>query len=271
MTPCKQDKRKADFTNFRTTILKDTLLEFPELWMEVYIAADASEYPNFVEMFMKARCTKASSPETADLVVFGGGPDVNPIYYDEKPHSTTHFYSKRDEADLKLYETCVNLGIPMFGVCRGAQFLHVMNGGKLFQHVNNHTGDHQMWDFKHKRLIGKVSSVHHQMCIPNRAGGMEIIADAHESTERWENPEKKSTGKLSDVEAFFYRDTCAFGVQGHPEYRGYHQFAVWTLEQINELIVCSPDLEMRNNVRRMKEDLMAERDARWKELAKELN
>lgn len=248
----------------RVTIMKDSLHSYPELWMEVYVAGDKSEQAQFAELLVRGSCTKADSPEKADLVIFTGGPDVNPIYYDETPHPTTHFNSRRDEEDMKLYEICLDQGIPMLGICRGAQFLHVMNGGKLFQDIDGHMGDHNIWDKKAQRIIHGVSSVHHQSCMPNRSGGMEIIAEFNRSTKRWINDKDYSTGQLPDIEAFFYRDTCCLGIQGHPEYRGYNSFGKWSMEKLYEYIVVNPDIELRDRVRRIKLDVLAERAERWK-------
>lgn len=269
MTPRIADSsRKMLNINRTVTVLRDTTLQFPELFMEVYV--EGEELRAFAEMFISARCTKAESAETADLVVFTGGSDVNPEYYGEDCHPRTHFHPARDDADVKLYKTCLENGIPMFGVCRGAQFLHVMNGGKLYQDVDNHVGDHAIFDIRKKIHIPKVSSVHHQMVIPDRTLGMEIIADTHQATVRELNKTKKITGKMSDVEAFFYPDTCCFGVQGHPEYRGYYHFRQWCLEMIDELICQNPDVEVRGRFRRLKQDIMAQRDAMQAEKRKEL-
>lgn len=250
----------------KLTVMKDSLHNWPELWMEVYIEGDKSEQAAFAEMLVRGHCSKAKDPESADLVIFTGGPDVNPIYYDEDKHPETSFDSRRDETDLKLYELCLEKGIPMLGVCRGAQFLHVMNGGKLFQHVDNHNGDHNIWDLKENRLIHGVSSVHHQMCISNRAGGMEVLATANIANNRWKNPTENVVGNMEDIEAFFYRDTCCLGVQGHPEYRGYAGFAKWTMEKLYQYIVTNPDIELTEKfpkVRRLKKEFLEERNARW--------
>lgn len=252
------------------TILPDTTLAFPDLFMEVYIEGDSHEQRRFAEMFIKGKCTKAESPEKADIVVFTGGSDVDPALYGELKHSTTRFDSQRDRDDIKLYAQCFKEGIPMFGVCRGAQFLHVMNGGKLFQDVDGHTGDHSIYDVKKKLHIQRVSSVHHQMVIPDRSLGMEIIADTFKAKNRWKNPEENVKGQMSDVEAFFYPDTCCFGVQGHPEYSGYHQFLQWTLNTINELICENPDLELRGRCRRLRQSIIDQRTEMLKERAKEL-
>src|SRR3546814_1451063 len=61
----------------RVTILRDSKTAYPELWMEVFIGpGPRSETAPFAEYFAKARCTKADTPEEADLVVFVGGADV---------------------------------------------------------------------------------------------------------------------------------------------------------------------------------------------------
>lgn len=49
-------------------------------------------------------------------------------------------------------------------------------------------------------------------------------------------------GTRADVEAFFYKDTCCLGVQGHPEYSGFNYFTVWTLKKIEEYIAYNLDV-----------------------------
>lgn len=274
------DKGRPGPTQHRLSFFKQAPVDFPELYLDVYLAVPPDEHKNFVEFFVKTKSFKADTPEEADIVVFGGGTDVNPIYYDESRHSTTCCSPQRDEADVKLYELCLDLGIPMFGVCRGAQFLHVMNGGKLYQDVDNHNGDHSIWDCDTRKLVRRVSSVHHQACIPNKSGGMHIVADVNnKSTSRWKNATEYQTGPNMDVEAFFYRDTCAFGVQGHPEYRGYDEFAIWTANKINNYLIENPDLALvqgtdslnRGKYRRLKEDFIKQRNEGWKIKEQESN
>ena len=69
-------------TDRRVTIIRDSKIDYPELWMEVFIGpGPESERQPFKEFFAKARCTEATTPDEADLVVFVGGPDVNPALY----------------------------------------------------------------------------------------------------------------------------------------------------------------------------------------------
>lgn len=235
------------------------------LWMEIYIEGDDFEKHAFSTMFLKAKCRMAKTPETADLVVFTGGVDVDPALYGEEKHWKTETPDhKRDARDMELYAKCFELGIPMFGVCRGAQFLHVMNGGKLYQHVNNHVGDHEMWALKSGNVKGyeriMVSSVHHQMCIKNEE--MVLLGDSSKATERWINNKDKVEGSKLDVEAYFYPDTCCLGVQGHPEYSGYDQFLEWCIDQMDKFIFSSPETELRGRYRRLKQSVMDGRNVK---------
>lgn len=252
---------QTDDTSRCVTFMKDTVLQYPELWLEVFVAGSPYEEKQFAEMFVRSRCRKAATPEEADLVVFSGGPDVDPLLYGEKAHQTTRTDVERDKRDIELYDLCFKLGIPMLGICRGAQFLAVMHGAKLYQDVDNHYGDHDIWDIKHTTLVRGVSSVHHQMVMDDTANGMDIIAFCSgKSKTRHRNNLDFETGNNRDIEAFFYRDTCSIGIQGHPEYRGYNAFTKWSLDLVNELVMENPDLEYRERKLRMKLELLAQRE-----------
>jgi len=63
-----------------------------------------------------------------------GGPDVYPgIYGDENETARCgtidHF---RDSLEISLIKRALELGMPVFGVCRGEQILNVVYGGTLF-------------------------------------------------------------------------------------------------------------------------------------------
>jgi GMP synthase-like glutamine amidotransferase len=242
--------------------MRDHELDYPELWMEVFVSPDPAvrdDEARFAQMFARSRCSRAKSVLEADLVVFAGGTDVDPALYGEEPHVSTCFNRARDDTDTMLYNLCVENGIPMLGVCRGAQFLHVMNGGKLYQDIDKHYGDHRMYVVDQKDFIDKVSSVHHQACIPQHENGFRLLGSNGDARNRRLNPSQSVLGPRADVEAFFYRDTCCLGVQGHPEYQGYNRFTKWVLDQINSLILCSPDIEWRDGQRRVRLELLEER------------
>lgn len=275
MTKPWKDRTKLSTKNQKTgrskqmLFVRDTSIQFPELWINVYVSGPPIDSAGFAEMFARSRCFKANNPDEADLVVFTGGPDVNPSYYSQsKVHSSVYVDDRRDEKDLELYAKCYDDGIPMTGVCRGAQFGHVMNGGSLYMDVDNHQSDHLM--YTGDETIS-VSSVHHQMCKYNE--DMDLIGWSEGvSSVRSVSATMVDKGPNKDIEAFFYRDTCFFGVQGHPEYKGYLPFTHWYLSQIEHLIMHNPDvvLDKSKGVYRLKEELRRERDERPSDRIKEI-
>ena len=72
--------------------------------------------------------------DDVELVVFTGGADVDPSLYRETMEVRTHSDLARDLFEKMFYKACRTYVVPMVGICRGAQFLTVMNGGKLKQH-----------------------------------------------------------------------------------------------------------------------------------------
>ncbi len=260
--PVKRGELEPEKGRKRVLVFKDHTVIFPELYLRVYVTGPPEDARGFPNLFCRADCKRAESIDDADLVVFTGGPDVNPEYYGEKPHPCTYVDDERDYSDVATYMQCLDAGIPMVGVCRGAQFGAVMHGAKLYQHIDGHQGDHKLWDCKKKMQLERISSVHHQSVIP--CMGMEIIGTARESTVRYRNESTRVEGDTVDVEAFFIRDTCFFGVQGHPEYKGYNAFSKWFLDYINDFTNLNEDLEWRGIGKdarlRMKEDYVVERE-----------
>lgn len=233
----------------------------PDLYYRVYIEADnPEEYRMMVEMFAKATCWKADTVEEADLVVFGGGADVQPMLYNKGKHSSTRTDYLRDLRDQALYNECFEKGIPMLGICRGAQFGHVMNGGELFQDVDNHGSSHSCIAIGAAKIEQTfvTSSSHHQM-VKFQEGMTVLATSPGVSTKRFVDQLSIESGHHKDIEAFFYDKSGFFGVQGHPEYYGYPQFTDWVISSINRLFDHNDDYYMENNVRRLKKDLLEAR------------
>lgn len=243
---------------FSVTLLPESVVQYPHLWTDVFVHGDKWEEAQFAEMFSRAKCSRAQSPLEADLVIFTGGADVNPELYGEERHVLSRFNEERDNRDIDMYLMCLEHGIPMLGICRGAQFLHVMNDGRLFQDVDNHQGAHAIWDLKNKMVLDHVSSVHHQLVRPNIVGGMDVLATAKKSTRRVIDKVAWETGEAPDIEAFFYRDTACLGIQGHPEYSGYTRFAKWVLEQIKTYLMApsNPDMEIAGAQHKLKPEFL---------------
>ena len=160
------------------------------------------------------------------LAVFWGGEDITPEFYNEKPvytHAGWHT-NHRDFLEKSAWEFCTKNKIPMLGICRGAQLLCALNGGKLWQDVSNHTGGrHEVKLFDGRIII--VNSIHHQMMRPTK--DMQILGRSFNH---------KSKYYLSETDQIHFHDTFQYeqviepefvlfnnlslGVQGHPEYSG---------------------------------------------------
>ena len=151
--------------------------------------------------------------EEPDLIQFTGGSDVTPSLYGQDMHPQTLNNPERDEREVEIFK--LYKGYPMAGICRGAQFLHVMNGGEMYQHVDNHAiqGTHPVF------IDGKIvqcTSTHHQMM--KYFIQSEVIGHSVEA----KNKEFMKDGEIVtkwggyDLEIVLYPNTLCF--QPHPEY-----------------------------------------------------
>lgn len=66
-----------------------------------------------------------------DALVLGGGGDVDASMYGSDFSSTVGSNLQRDEFELALLQTAERLGLPVLGLCRGAQLINVYRGGTL--------------------------------------------------------------------------------------------------------------------------------------------
>ena len=71
-----------------------------------------------------------------DAVLLTGGVDVHPRHFGEHPRrGLGQVDGERDEFEIRLYREARRLGKPVFGICRGAQMINVLEGGTLWQHL----------------------------------------------------------------------------------------------------------------------------------------
>lgn len=88
--------------------------------------------------------TAAAVQETVasvDALIFTGGSDIDPAYYDEPPHPETFGIDEtRDRAEFALLREALSAGLPVLGICRGVQLLNVAFGGDLHQHLPDVVG-----------------------------------------------------------------------------------------------------------------------------------
>jgi putative glutamine amidotransferase len=75
-----------------------------------------------------------------DGICLAGGPDLDPVAYGavDRHRELGATNAEHDAFELAVARSADAAGLPMLGICRGAQVLNVARGGTLHQHVDGH-------------------------------------------------------------------------------------------------------------------------------------
>lgn len=155
-----------------------------------------------------------------DGVVIGGGAHVEPGRYQQQPSISYVYDEQRDEFEWEVLSAVVRRGLPVLGICRGAQLLNVFRGGTLYQnlpedipgvHVRRHFLARKQVDILEGTRLADVIKVHelrvnslHRQGVRELGRGLSISARDHE-------------GIVQAIEGCD-PDWFLLGVQWHPEY-----------------------------------------------------
>lgn len=181
--------------------------------------------------------------EWADVVMFTGGTDINPELYGQRltTHSQLPNYT-RDLKEIRIYNEAAERGLPFLGICRGAQLLCAIAGGKLIQHTNGHHGDHRM--MTNEGVEYTMSSLHHQMMIPQGTDHELIAWCERRSTEYIGEGDKRIDEELKKIrfdvepEIVYFKKIKGLGIQGHPEhFSGDHPTLVYLRKLVEERLL----------------------------------
>lgn len=156
------------------------------------------------------------NPNRFGLVVFTGGSDVSPdLYGDESPKNICYCSKVRDRVEVKLFNIAYNKGVPMFGICRGLQFINVMSGGKLIHDLTGHQTGHTVSTSDEESF--HVNSLHHQAVIPPMRAEVLAWSTTKRSMRYIGDKDEEWKYNGPEVEAVHYPHRNAAGVQWHPE------------------------------------------------------
>lgn len=157
--------------------------------------------------------------ETSSALVIWGGADITPKFYNHPQHSTTYPGGSRDYAEWALLNHAVKMGIPIFGVCRGAQMLCAKAGGWLIQDVHGHIGNH--WVQTHDGDFFVTNSIHHQMMAGLGTVDHQLVAWSDKrlsDTYGYMDDKKYEPGEnFKEPEFVFFPNIRGYAIQWHPE------------------------------------------------------
>jgi gamma-glutamyl-gamma-aminobutyrate hydrolase PuuD len=149
-----------------------------------------------------------------DGLVLGGGADVDPAVYGQRPHPRTEVEPDRDALELPAARHAMDNHIPTLGICRGFQLLNVVLGGSLVQHLDGHGRDPGGRSGQHRARVEPGSRLHEVLGKPDV-----LVNSSHHQAVRVENlaPGLKPCATTEDglIEAFEADGILA--VQWHPE------------------------------------------------------
>lgn len=179
-----------------------------------------------------------------DAICFMGGTDVDPAIYGEERGPTTQAPDKkRDEFEVAVFEKFKDTDVYLFGICRGAQLLNVLNGGKMIQecgyrggHVDVIVSDDLEDAMGLEPILKKggrdFHNIPHNVC--HHQGMVSGPDDDKKSVFGFTHDD--GNGYLDYV--IHYPKTRSYGVQGHPE---------WGHKETEDLFFAGIDLVMKGN------------------------
>ena len=183
-----------------------------------FYTGDGYPFNHIAEEVVLAKNITDLQEKDSALVIWGGA-DISPDLY-KHPHSRTTYPSQtRDPIEWALLHQAIKLGIPIIGVCRGAQMLCAAAGGFLIQDVSNHHGSHMVHTYD--GTIFNVNSIHHQMMAGYEKVSHKVLAWCdkprsksylYRDDEFYQPPED-----FKEPEMIWFPKIKGMAIQWHPE------------------------------------------------------
>ncbi len=194
---------------------------YPGQTIDVF-SAQAIERAGAVPLVLPVAAPRLAAAQVAvvDAIVLSGGSDVDAALFGAERHPATELVDEaRDRWELAVIAAARDRGLPLLGICRGAQLLNVERDGTLVGHLETaqeHQLDMMIPSGRHDvtavpgttvaALLGvepvAVASNHHQ-AIDALGRGLRVAA-------------RSADGVVEAIEA---DDAAELAVQWHPEFQ----------------------------------------------------
>jgi GMP synthase-like glutamine amidotransferase len=185
-------------------------------------------------------CTSPDQLHTEGCLLLHGGEDISPSLYGQIPSKWTSAkseLSKRDKREVAFVKRATQLGIPIIGICRGAQLLCAMAGGSVIQDVSGHEwgkhdlvtedGEYQMTNSIHHQMMNVEGSQHHMIAWTDPKLSKYYVGNKEEEIDIPMEPEIVHFPQLR-----------ALAIQGHPEYlTSVNPFVQFTLRKAKQYVL----------------------------------
>lgn len=155
-------------------------------------------------------------------IIIGGGDNIEPMHYGAVGDGLAEYDIERDHFEIDILKRALDTGVPILGICRGAQLINVVSGGTLHQDLRplrrRTPNRNSAFPVKDAHLVAgsfleacmkvrtvRVNSLHHQ-AVERVGEHLEVCA-------------RDSDGFIQGIENPAHR--FLVGVQWHPEYLPY--------------------------------------------------
>lgn len=217
-----------------------------------HVGAGTGAYEPFDQMYgdsMKVTAEEIKNGAPITGLVIWGGADISPSLYRSAVSANCHAsaaLSSRDRIEAAACLAAAARGIPIIGVCRGAQLLCALAGGKLIQDVRGHHGDHAITTDDGREYI--TSSVHHQMMYPWKIEHELIAWSTDRLSSRYETGDgeqdiSEHAAKMVEPEIVYFPRFKGLAIQGHPEFmRATDPFVQYCMELVARFFGTTDDV-----------------------------
>lgn len=173
------------------------------------------------------------------MLLLHGGSDISPtLYWDSinKHTNATKLLSQRDKLESALVDKAVSMGIPIVGICRGAQMLCIKAGGSLIQHVTGHNSSHTITTTEGDTY--DAAGDHHQMMFPYDTEYDMIAVSTDNLSISYQIGQSDSYDMPEEPEIVYFPEIKGLAIQPHPEWMKHDSlFVKYYLNLVKELLL----------------------------------